>query len=44
MENGLINNIKSETQYGKALKMCGIDWKSEVKDKIRGYRFIKLNN
>jgi P4 family phage/plasmid primase-like protien len=43
IDNGLINNIKSESQYGKALKICDVNWKSEVKDKKRGYRFIKNN-
>ena len=43
IENGFINNIKSDMQFGKALKLCEINWKSEVKDKQRGYRFIKNN-
>ena len=43
VDNGMINNIKSESQYGKALKLSGITWKSEVKDKNRCYRFIKNN-
>lgn len=43
VDNGMINNIKSEANYGKALKLCGVSWKSEIKDKNRCYRFLKKN-
>jgi hypothetical protein len=42
-DNAMINNIKSEANYGKALKLCGVVWKSEVKNKNRCYRFLKKN-
>lgn len=43
-QNCIVNNIKSVTQYGKALKLCGVNWKTEVRDKNRIYFYLQKKN